>query len=343
MPAEVNARRLAGALALIALACGTGTITGPGGTTGGPPPAGNHPPEITVPPAPSATPIPEGATTLLSVTADDPDGDSLGYAWTQTSPASPQGSFSSRTIRNPIWTAPAVAADTVFTFEVTIADGQGGSITATCQVTVTHVTVNPPPNVSASISVSPAMPVAGDLVSLSITASDPDGDPLTIAWVQTSPAQQGTFGSPSAASTTWISPPLPVDSLLFTFQVSVSDGYNPAEVRQVTVTVSTPSYANDVQAIWNASCTVSCHKGSTPDGQLSLETGSSYAALVNQAMVKTCSDGTRVVPGAPSSSGLMDRLTGNSCGTRMPEGGNPLSAGELVTIQSWILRGALDN
>src|SRR5215469_13535653 len=168
IPAEVNARRLAGALALIALACGTGTITGPGGTTGGPPPgSGNHPPQVTVPPAPSATPIPESATTLLSVTATDPDGDSLGYAWTQTSPASPQGSFSSRTVRNPVWTAPAVASDTVFTFEVTISDGQGGSITATCQVTVTHVTVNNPPNVSASISISTAMPVAGEVVSLS--------------------------------------------------------------------------------------------------------------------------------------------------------------------------------
>ena len=67
-----------------------------------------------------------------------------------------------------------------------------------------------------------------------------------------------------------------------------------AQVRQVTVAVATPSYVNDIQAIWNASCTVSCHKGASPDGQLSLETGSSYAALVNVAMVATCSDGTRV-------------------------------------------------
>src|SRR5262249_43722437 len=141
------------------------------------------------------------------------------------------------------------------------------------------------------------------------------------------------FGTPNQASTTWVSRPIGVDSVNFAFQVSVSDGHNPAEVRQVTVTVRTPSYANDVQAIWNTSCTVSCHKGSTPDGQLSLETGSSYAALVNQAMVKSCSDVTRVVPGDPSTSGLIDRLTGNTCGTRMPEGGNPLSAGELVMIQ----------
>ena len=340
----MDTRRLAGALSLIALACGTGTITGPGGSTGGPPPgSGNHPPSITVPPTPSSATIPEGGTALFSLTAEDPDGDSLGYAWTQTSPATPQGSFSSRTVRNPVWTAPAVATDTVFTFSVTVTDGQGGSVTASCQITVTHVTVNQPPNVSATISVSPSAPVAGGVLTLSITASDPDGDPLTITWVQTAPTQQGTFGSPSNASTTWVSPPLGVDSLGFSFQVTVSDGHTAPVVRQATVTVTTPSYENDIQAIWNASCTVSCHKGASPDGQLSLETGSSYAALVNQPMVASCSDPTRVVPSDAAHSGLIDRLSSNSCGTQMPPGGSALSAGELVMVQSWILRGALDN
>jgi hypothetical protein len=337
----LDARRLAGALALIALACGTGTITGPGGSTGGPPP-GNHDPEITVPAAPASTPIAEGGVTLLSVTADDPDGDSLGYAWTQTSPATPQGTFSMRTIRNPTWTAPAVAANTMFTFDVTVTDGQGGSATGSCQVSVTHITVNRPPVVSASISVSPSMPVAGEAVTLSITASDPDGDPLTISWTQPTPVQQGTFSSTTTASTTWTSPDLGVDSVSFSFQVSVSDGHNPAEVRQVTVPVSTPSYANDVQAIWTAKC-VSCHGASNPDGQLTLVAGSSLAALVDQDMVASCSNAKRVVAGDPTTSGLMNKLTGNTCGTRMPENAAALSAGELVMIRSWILRGALDN
>ena len=289
-------------LALIALACGTGTITGPGGSTGGPPPgSGNHNPEVTVPPAPGATPITEGGTTLLSVTADDPDGDSLGYAWTQTSPATPLGSFSSRTVRNPTWTAPAVAAETVFTFDVTITDGQGGSTTGSCQVSVTHITVNRPPNVSASISVSPAMPVAGQVVTLSITASDPDGDPLTIAWTQLSPIVPGTFGTPSAASTTWFSPDLDVDSLNFTLQVSVSDGHNPAEIRQVTVTVSTPSYTNNVQAIWTAKC-VSCHGASNPDGQLTLVAGSATPRWWARTWSRACSHTERVEPGSPASS-----------------------------------------
>jgi hypothetical protein len=185
------------------------------------------------------------------------------------------------------------------------------------------------------------MPVAGEPVTLSITASDPDGDPLTIAWVQTAPSQPGTFGSPSSASTTWTSPALGVDSLGFTLQVTVSDGHNPPAVRQVTVTVSTPSYANDVQPIWTARC-VSCHGATNPDGQLTLVAGSSLAAL-DQNMVGACSGKKRVMAGDPSASGLMDKLTGMTCGSRMPEGANPLSAGDLVLIESWILRGALDN
>jgi len=343
MPYAVDMRRLAGALALVALACGTGNITAPGGGSGPPPPP-NHDPEITVAPSATTTQFAEGGTTLLSVTAEDPDGDSLGYAWTQISPASPLGTFSSRTVRNPTWTAPAVSADTVFTFSVSITDGQGGSASQTCQVTVTHLTVNRPPVVSATITVSPAMPVAGQLVTLSITASDPDSDPLTITWTQTSPALQGTFGTPTNASTTWFSPVLSVDSLSFSFQVTVSDGHNPTVQRQVTVPIQTPSYDGGVQTIWDAQC-MPCHDATQAamSGQLDLTAGTSYGALVGQNMVNTCSHTVRVVAGAPSTSGLIDRLSGNSCGTRMPEGGTALSAAELTLIQSWIARGALNN
>jgi hypothetical protein len=337
-------RRLAGTFTLIALACGTGNITAPGGGTEPPPPV-NHAPEITVAPSATTTPVAEGGTTLLSVTAEDPDGDSLGYAWTQTSPASPQGTFSSRTTRNPTWTAPAVSADTVFTFSVSVTDGQGGSAMQTCQVTVTHLTVNRPPVVSATITVSPAMPVAGGLVTLSITASDPDGDPLTITWIQTAPSQQGTFGTPSNATTTWFSPVLGVGSLGFSFQVTVSDGHNPSVQRQVTVTIQTPSYGGNVQKIWDAQC-MPCHDASqaSMSGQLDLTTGTSYGALVGVDMVKTCADSKRVVAGAPSTSGLIDRLGGNSCGTQMPPApASPLSAADLVLIQSWIADGAQNN
>ncbi|HSP19764.1 MAG TPA: Ig-like domain-containing protein [Myxococcaceae bacterium] len=337
----MDAVRLAGALALLTLACGTGVISAPGG--GQPSPRRtNHDPVVTVAPTASNSPVVEGQGTQLSVTADDPDGDSLGYAWTQIAPASPQGTFTSRTVRNPGWTAPPVSADTTFSLRVTISDGEGGSTSATLQLPVNHLAVNRAPVVS-TITVTPAMPVAGQVVTLAITASDPDGDPLTITWTQTAPAQQGTFGSPGRATTTWTSPPLGVDSLGFSFQVTVTDGVNPIVQRQVTVPVKTPSYAADVQRIWTAQCT-SCHDAAQPAGQLDLTASASWAALVSQPMVKSCGHPTRVVAGSASTSGLMDRLLGtSSCGTRMPENALPLSAGDLILVQSWILRGALNN
>lgn len=335
MPATVDALRIAGALALLTLGCGTGTITPPAGAP--PPPNGpaNRAPEVTVAPNATTAPVVEGQTTQLSVTADDPDGDSLAYAWTQISPATPQGTFSARTIRNPGWTAPAVTADTVFTFQVSIGDGQGGSTSGTLQLTVRHVIVNGPPVVS-SIMVTPAMPVAGDVVTLAITATDPDADPLTIAWSQTAPSTQGAFSATDRASVTWISPPLSVSTLDFSFQVTVTDGHNPLQTRTVTVPVKTPAYVADVQPIWNAQCT-SCHPASA---QLDLTAPNSYGQLVNVAQTSggPCASQKRVDTTAPASSSLLGWLDG-SCGTRMPDGGQ-LSAGALVKVQSWVLSGA---
>ena len=133
-----------------------------------------------------------------------------------------------------------------------------------------------------------------------------------------------------------------MDSLGFVFQVTVTDGHNPMQTRQITVTVATPSYANDVQAIWTAKC-VSCHDGMHANVPMDLSAGSSRGALVGQDMVASCANTKRVVASDPTHSGLINKLTGSTCGTRMPENAPALSAGELVMIQSWILRGALDN
>lgn len=334
MPGAVTAVRLAGALALLTLGCGTGVISAPGGGVA-PPGSTNHSPVVTVAPSASTSPLIEGRGTQLSVTADDPDGDSLGFAWTQISPASPQGTFSARTVRNPGWTAPAVTADTVFTLQVTIGDGEGGSTSATLDLPVKHVTVNQPPVVS-TITVTPSMPVAGDVVTLAITASDPDGDPLTIAWTQPAPLKQGAFSATNQASVTWISPVLSVSTLDFSFQVTVTDGHNPLQTRTVTVPVKAPAYGTDIQAIWDARCT-SCHPSSA---QLDLTAAQSYGQLVNVAQVTggPCASEKRVDTSALASSSLLGWLDG-SCGTRMPEGGQ-LSAGDLVKVQSWVLGGA---
>ena len=72
-----------------------------------------------------------GQSTQLQARASDADGDSLSYSWSQTSPASPQGSFSSTSSDSPTWTAPTVNETTPFTLSVTVSDGKGGNTTAT--------------------------------------------------------------------------------------------------------------------------------------------------------------------------------------------------------------------
>jgi hypothetical protein len=342
MPSGVRTRERAGWAwwGCLLLACGTGTITPPGGDTGTPPPPGNHDPVFLVQPSASTSNLPEGQTTQLSVTADDPDGDSLGYAWTQLSPATPQGTFSSRTARNPTWVAPAVASDTPVVLQVSVNDGHGGSAVASLTLTIIHVQQNQPPTVSA-ISVPSTSPVAGDDVPLSVTATDPDGDPLTIAWTQTAPATQGTFSSTTTPSVVWRSPPLSSPTVTFSFQVTVSDGHNAPIQRTATVQVKAPSYAADIQPIWDAHC-VSCHMSAqSPD----LTAANSYARLVDQTQSAggACAGEKLVDKANPSASSLPKWLGGSSCGPQMPENNPALAPGDLVKVQSWISNGAPSN
>ena len=301
----------------------------------------NRAPTITAGPTASPSPVPEQQSVSLSVTAADEDGDTLTYAWTQVSPASPQGAFSSTSEATPTWTAPDVNADTIYTLRVTITDGQGGSVQGTMDITVQKV--NRAPNVGSSIS-APDTLRAGDTGTFSITASDPDGDALTYSWSQTAPATQGTFVSSSTPSSAqWFSPAIGTQTS-FTLSVTVSDG-TAEVVRTVTVPVTLPHYAADIQSIWNSvpSC-ISCHGTS---GGLNLAAATSHGNLVNANTVNaTCSSLKRVSPGDPDNSSLVRKLEGTTCGNRMPRN-NPTHfdtrPGELVRIRSWILAGANNN
>ena len=161
-----------------------------------------------------------GDEVTLSATASDPDGDPLTYAW-----SAPQGSFSGATDgATARWTAPAQTGRV--TIRVQVADGRGGTASADVAVEVT----NRAPTVSASCDPCDVAP--GDEVTLSATASDPDGDPLTYAWS----APQGSFsGATDGATARWTAP---AQTGRVTIRVQVADGRGGTASADVAVEVT---------------------------------------------------------------------------------------------------------
>jgi hypothetical protein len=105
----------------------------------------------------------------------------------------------------------------------------------------------------------------------------------------------------------------------------------------------TVSFANQIQPLFNASCTTGCHGGKRPAGGLSLAEGAAYAELVN--VTSTCSGRKHVLPGAPASSYLINKLTGlDMCsGSVMPKAGGELPSVQIELIRAWICQGAPKN
>ena len=104
-----------------------------------------------------------------------------------------------------------------------------------------------------------------------------------------------------------------------------------------------PSFANDIQEIFNRTgCTNgSCH-GSSMAAGLNLQSGASYASLVN--VTASSEPVPRVIPSNADGSYLVVKLEGRqSVGSRMPLGGQPLDQTDLTNIKNWINRGAQNN
>jgi hypothetical protein len=89
-----------------------------------------------------------------------------------------------------------------------------------------------------------------------------------------------------------------------------------------------------------------CHSLDSEEAGLALEGPGVYDALVNApatASAAAFAGKKRVVPGAPSTSFLMDKLLGTLApgeGDRMPSGRSPLGDDDIEAIRKWILAGA---
>jgi K319-like protein len=154
--------------------------------------------------------------TLDGSASNDPDGQALTYAWSQTS--GPAVTLSDPSAVSPTFTAPTVGSPTDLVFQLQVCDPQACS---TDSVTV-HVSpvVNPAPIANAG----PDQSVNGNsLVTLDGSASnDPDGQALTYMWTQTAGANTVTLSDPTAVMPTFTAPNAN-DTLVFQLQVCDPD------------------------------------------------------------------------------------------------------------------------
>ena len=186
-----------------------------------PPPFSNAAPFISALTASSAQVAPL-TPVQLNVTASDPNpGDTLTFAWTATG-----GNFSDPTLTNPVWTADTAGT---YTLTITVTDNRGAAASLSFTIDVQNsfgsgtavitVGLNTYPIVS-NITANPVSIDRSESTSISLTASDADGDPLTYSW---SAGCAGSFNDATAQNPVFTADANAVYGSC-TLSVTVSDG-----------------------------------------------------------------------------------------------------------------------
>ena len=127
--------------------------------------------------------------------------------------------------------APLVAAITVFTFKLDVSDG---SLTSSDTVRIT-VQAEPENNIPVAMAGDDQTVVEGREVTLKGSGSDPDNDPLTFSWTQTT-GPLVTLVNNEAAAAGFVAPDVEQQTSL-EFELTVSDDRGGISTDDVLVTV----------------------------------------------------------------------------------------------------------
>jgi len=174
--------------------------------------------------------VDEQTEVTLAGSGEDPDSESLTYAWKQVGGEAVE--LSDTTSSEPTFTAPVVANGKVkiLVFELRVADENGFPTKDTTKVTV--LPVNTPPVVNAG---EDQKVDNGVTVSLAGTASDEDDEPLTYLWNQVA-GPTVDLSATTDLTTSFVAPKVGVDTVL-TFQLIANDGQADSEPDTVDITV----------------------------------------------------------------------------------------------------------
>ena len=192
----------------------------------------NHPPVVT---APATETVAIGSTLTFDVTATDPDGDHVDLIGSALPPGS---SFTDHANNSGTFTwTPVAGQGGTYTASFTGLDGKGASGSASTQITVTgDVVLNHPPTVSAPAALSANV---GDHISFTVTASDPDADPVALS--ASSLPSGATFIDHGDDTGTFSWTPGATQLNSFTIGFLGFDGKGGSGTAQTIITVSQPT------------------------------------------------------------------------------------------------------
>lgn len=128
-----------------------------------------------------------------------------------------------------------------------------GNATASEPISFTILPPNHAPTIS-QVTATPASVDESSSTTLSVTASDTDGDALTYSWTQSPAAPAGTFTG-TGASRTWTAPIVSANTT-FALQVTVSDGKGGSTQATTNVAVANVPALNRAPTV-DANITVS--------------------------------------------------------------------------------------
>ena len=189
------------------------------------------------------------------VVASDVDGDTLAYA---VSTAAAHGTVSLNAATGAYTYTPSANYNGADSFEVTVSDGAGGTVTQTISVGITAVNNSPVvAQSSVSISTQEDTAVAGQVV-----ASDVDGD--TLAYAVSTAAAHGSV-TLNAATGAYTYTPAANYNGSDSFEVTVSDGNGGTAVQTITVGVAA---VNDAPVIAAASVSITTAEDTAVAGQV---------------------------------------------------------------------------